>query len=106
MGKLTIYKPIVAKATDLPLGFLNFGDEETPKLRFIVGSVVKQGYVIIVTDNPMKPLGDITYLGLEDEITVYVPSDLNDPEVYSNIVYHLNRIGRDIGDVQFMNLGK
>lgn len=90
------YKPVEAFADNLPMGYLLLGD----RLQFIVGTVVKQDRVIIVTDNPIKPIGDFTFANPTDLITVWVPADLNDPEVYSNLAYHVSQMGIDITEVE------
>lgn len=90
------YKPVEATANDLPMGYLLLGE----RLQFIIGTVVKQDRVIIVTDNPLKPIGDFTFARPDDTITVWVPADLNDPEVYSNLAYHVSQLGIDITEVE------
>ncbi len=90
------YKPVEAFADDLPMGYLMIAD----KLQFIIGSALKFGRVLIVTDNPTKVLGDVTYANPTDLITVWVPADLNDPEVYSNLAYHVSQLGIDITEVE------
>lgn len=90
------YKPVEAFADDLPMGYLKFGDQ----LQFIIGTVTKSNRVIIVTDNPLKPIGDFTFANPTDLITVWVPADLNDPEVYSNLAYHVSQLGIDIEEVE------
>lgn len=90
------YKPVEAFADNLPMGYLLLGEN----LQFIIGTVVKQNRVIIVTDNPVKPLGDFTFAKPDELITVWVPADLNDPEVYSNLAYHVSQLGIDINEVE------
>lgn len=81
-----VYRPVKAPATDIPLGYLF----ENEQLEFIQGTVKKSQYVIIVTE------AHVYYVKNDETVEVWVPTDLNDIETYSNIAYQLQKIGIDL----------
>ena len=93
MSEITCYKPIQARADSLPYGYMLVDGEP----RWIFGSrTLSSGKVLVLVDHPTNVLGEVFRYNPADQVTVHVPTTLNDLDVWVNVASALVAEGVDL----------